>query len=195
MVDVFANASHPFVNPLFEDSTFEVIPIPEADWCKGEWIKRYGDLSCFNSDARLTFYLPGQYQGCFVHDDPDLVNMTYGDVMYPRSALLDRVRKGDWVAFYALLTPPRNRKPIKEERGFYIVAALEAELIIRELQNIEGIADVRRNFILRTYGDQIGHRILENAHTRRWLVSPKLNDRPPKLRMIIVGGARSKRFR
>jgi hypothetical protein len=195
IINVFANASHPFVNPLFEDSTFEVIPIPEADWCKGEWIKRYNDLRCFNSDARLISYLPRRYQHCFVHDDPDLTNMTYGDVMNPRSALLDRVRKGDWVVFYALLTPVKNQRPVKTERGFCIVAAFEVEAIISELPNLKGNAEVRRNFVLRTYGDQIGHRILENAHTRRWLVSPDLNDQPPKLRMIIVGGARSERFR
>ena len=45
ITNVFANASHPFVSPLFEDSTFEVIPIPEGDRFTGDWIKRYGDLS------------------------------------------------------------------------------------------------------------------------------------------------------
>src|SRR5438034_1237923 len=108
IVNVFANASHPFVNPLFEDSTFELVPIPESDAVRGEWIKRYSNLSCFNSKDPLTWYLPGRYRERFVHNDPDLINMTYGDGMAPRSALLERIRKGDWVTFYALLTPMRN---------------------------------------------------------------------------------------
>ena len=35
-----------------------------------------------------------KYHMRFVHNDPDLVNMTYGDVMNPRSGLLDKVARG-----------------------------------------------------------------------------------------------------
>ena len=54
-----------------------------------------------------------------------------------------------------------------------------------------GSAEARRKFIFKKFGRKLGRRIFENAHTRRWLVSPKLNAR---MRMITVGGKRSKRF-
>jgi putative DNA base modification enzyme with NMAD domain len=191
IVNVFANASHPFFNPLFEDGTFELIPIPERDRWKGRWIKRYRDLICFNSDKPLTRHLPRNYHKRFVHNDPDLVNMTYGNGMSPRAALLEKVAKGDWVAFYARLTPIKRGKTVKREAGFYIVAAFEVKNIIRELPHVKGTAETRRKSILKQYGRRLGHRILENAHTRHWLLSPKFSDR---MRMIIVGGRRSRRF-
>jgi hypothetical protein len=117
--------------------------------------------------------------------------MTYGDVVNPRSALLDQVQKRDWVAFYALLTPFKNGTPIKKDRGFYIVAAFEVRRTIRNLPNVNGSAKARRKFVLKRYGRKLGRRILENAHTIRWLISPKLNG---TMRMIIVGGRRSRRF-
>jgi hypothetical protein len=117
--------------------------------------------------------------------------MTYGDVMNPRSGLLDKVAKGNWVVFYALLTPYRDGKPVKKDRDFYIVAAFQVKHVIRELPNIAGSAEARRKFIFKRFGRKLGRRILENAHTRRWLMSPGLND---KMRMIIVGGRRSRRF-
>src|SRR5262245_9101069 len=45
--------------------------------------------------------------------------------------------------------------------------------------------------MLKEYGRPLGYRILENAHTRRRLQDPSLND---TMRMILVGGSRSKRF-
>lgn len=191
-VNVFANASHPFVNPLFEDSTFEIIPIPEGDRYRGKWIKRYKDVLCFNSTDSLTKYLRSQYHERFVHNDPDLVHMTYGDSMNPRSALLDTVAIDDWVAFYALLTAVKHGQPVKDKRAFYIVAAFEVQQVIRELPDLKGNPARRRNFVRNRYGSEMGRRILENAHVRRWLQSPRLNDR---LRLIVVGGPRSARFR
>jgi hypothetical protein len=191
IVNTFANASHSFVNPLYADSTFELIPIPESKSGKGKWIARYRDLRCFNSNQPLTKLISRKYHTRFVHNDPDLVNMTYGDGMNPRSGLLEKLAEGDWVAFYALLTPYRDNAAVKKDRDFYIVAAFQVKHIIRKLPDLQGSAQVRRKFIFKTYGRKLCRRILENAHTRRWLVSPKLND---KMRMIVVGSRRSRRF-
>jgi hypothetical protein len=117
--------------------------------------------------------------------------MTYGDVISPRSGLLDRIRENDWVAFYGLLTPIKTKRSVTKERKFFIVSAFEVKKLIRELPQINGNPEIRRRFILDRFGQTLGRRILENAHTRRWLQSPRLNDR---MRMIIIGGPRSKRF-
>lgn len=191
IVNVFANASHRFVSRLNDDGTFEVIPIPERDRFRGKWIKRYRDLRCHNTDAPLTSLLPEKYHKRRVHDDPDLVHMTYGDVMNPRSGLLEQVTKNDWVAFYGLLTPIKNNIPIRKERSFFIVSAFEVKKVIRKLPDIKGESEKRQRFVLKRFGRKLGRRILENAHTKRWLTSPKLNN---TMRMIIVGGRRSRRF-
>jgi hypothetical protein len=190
IVNVFANASHPFVNPLFEDNTFELIPIPENH--TGRSLLRYRDLRCFNSDELLTRYLPRRYHYRFVHSDPDLVNITYGDVKNPRSTVLDRVARNDWVAFYALLTPIQNGRANKSRRGFYIVAVFQVKAAIRQFGDIRGSRERRRRWIINEYGRRMGHKILENAHTRRWLDSPQSSQ---KMRVIIVGGRGSRRFR
>jgi hypothetical protein len=191
IINVFANTSDPFVNPLFQDSTFELIPIREKKYGAGKWMVKYSDLQCFNSEEPLNRHLPANFHGTYVHNDPDLINMTYGDVKVPRSGLLERIRKKDWVAFYALLTPTRDGTPHKKLRGFYIVAAFEVEEIVRDLPCLFGPATKRQKFILHTYGPNLGHRLLKNAHARRWLDSPSLNG---GMRMILVGSARSRRF-
>ncbi len=136
IVNVFANASHPFVNPLFEDSSFEVVPIPESKKYKGSWIKKYRDLRCFHTGEPLTKYLPNRYHNRHVHDDPDLVKMTYGDVKSPRSGNLEKIMRGDWAVFYALLTPFKNGRPFRKSRAFYIVSTLGVENILRKFPHV-----------------------------------------------------------
>jgi hypothetical protein len=179
------------VNPLFADSTFELVPIREEN-AKGTWILRYRDLRCFNRNGSLAKYLPRRLHGEYVHNDPDLENMTYGDVINSRSSALKELKYGDWVTFYALLTPYRDGKHITSSRRFGIVAAFKVDSIIEWLPNIKGSAQRRYKYIIERYGTKLGRRILQNAHTRRWLQSPKTNQ---DMRIIIVGDRQSIRFR
>ena len=48
LANVGANTSHPFQSPIFDDGTFELLPIPEGRNYPGESLVRYSDFRSFN---------------------------------------------------------------------------------------------------------------------------------------------------
>ena len=88
--------------PIFEDGSFEFIPIPESDPDSTE-SKTY-----MNTEGRtghpLAYYLPVKIKDDSMHVDPEFETFTYGDPTIKRNYLL-KLDKDDLVVFYAGLTP------------------------------------------------------------------------------------------
>lgn len=83
LANVGANSSHrQLFSPLFEDATFEFLPIPEGDrnLDKSRYAVHYPDLrSYYNPDQGLLRYVPQDMWANSCHNDPDFEAFTYGD--------------------------------------------------------------------------------------------------------------------
>lgn len=101
-INVGANSSLPGVRGrLFSDGSFEYIPIPERK-PTAEWVPTYEDLGV---------EVPDELLNRPVHLDPSFASYpccegyTYGDEHGVKAAPLGRLCAGDFVWFYASLTP------------------------------------------------------------------------------------------
>lgn len=121
--------------PIFEDGTFEYIPIME-NWTidgKDSYFVKEGDKTFLvnkngrreiesltdevrtysNIGARnnygggmLSDYIPSQCENAIVHNDPDFSYFTYGDkVNNPRGNQIKELGQGDYLFFVASLVP------------------------------------------------------------------------------------------
>jgi len=127
LANVGANASHRFAGPLFDDSTFEFLPIPEdRDLPPGHTV-RYRDLRSFNRPGSdLLKYVPRRLWDRSTHNDPEFETFTYGDnsETTSRGAALKRLRPGDRLAFLARLERWHQGRATGQF-GFYLVGFLE----------------------------------------------------------------------
>lgn len=87
--------------PVFEDGSFEYIPIPESYETTED--RKYADIAARNGGV-LSDYLPKEYAGRIPHFDPEFEGYTYGDPTRKRSQL-KRLEGGDLLIFYAGLQP------------------------------------------------------------------------------------------
>ena len=165
IINVGVNASHGQLrSPVFDDNTFEFIPIPEHGRRRScpecETLPRYCDLESFNGLDLLKF-IPKKYHHCRVHNDPEFVSYTYGDypTISPRAANLQKLKKGDFIFFLARLVKYKN-EAFTKEAGFYFIGYLAVEDIIKEVT-----ARPKRPIL---------RKIINNAHVRRALYDLKL---------------------
>ncbi len=132
--------------PIFEDGTFEYIPIME-DWTiDGEdsyfvkegdktflinkngkrgvqsltdEVRTYSNIGARNkcSSGMLSDYIPSQYENAIVHNDPDFSHFTYGDrIDDPRGNQIKELRQGDYLFFIASLAPYSKECKSKDRR-------------------------------------------------------------------------------
>src|SRR5512139_833251 len=88
--------------PLFRDGTFEYIPLSEKD-IETEEKRTFQDLEG-SRGQKLSEYLPRKVVNRKIHHDPEFNTFTYADE--GRKAIyLAKLRKGDYLVFYAGLTP------------------------------------------------------------------------------------------
>ena len=150
LVNVGANAAHPYASPLFDDGTFELLPILDPD-ARGPHLVYFRDLrSYYHPHQDLLQYVPQRLRDTPVHHDPEFETFTYGDNCdtSPRAAGLRRVEPGDYLLFLARLVHHRTK-----EAGFYLVGYLEMERIFASLKG--------------RLPDKVVARIGRNAHVRR----------------------------
>ena len=128
LANVGANSSHgQLVSPLFEDDTFELLPIPEIvrtrEAC-GRTV-RYRDLrSHYNPDQDLLQYVPQKMWDNACHNDPEFKTLTYGDNgTNGRSSALTQLREGDALLFIARLER-RTASSRARHSGFYLIGGL-----------------------------------------------------------------------
>jgi hypothetical protein len=124
LANVGVNASHTARSPLFEDGTFELLPIPERHPWRRPML-RLRDL------ARLHIYAPRSWRDLAVHVDPDLASVTptYGDNCRNagRAFSLRRAEPGDLIVFLARLQPENT------PAAFHLVGCLEIENALEDV--------------------------------------------------------------
>jgi hypothetical protein len=93
--------------PIFEDGSFEYIPIPETH-------PETKENQTFNNtrgrkNINFSHYLPQKIHDQPLHYDPEFETYTYGDATSKRKSLL-KLDQEDLLVFYAGLTPYHNDK-------------------------------------------------------------------------------------
>ena len=118
--------------PIFDDGTFEFIPILEFWYentyflrksgrtitiCNGREqegkactleVRTYSTMATRNKKFGkcLSDYIPQEYESAIVHLDPDFEHFTYGDsVDTPKGAQISRLKEGDYIFFVESLAP------------------------------------------------------------------------------------------
>lgn len=129
IANVGVNSSHAISSPLFDDGTFQLIPIPERhEW--GPPMLRLQDLPQFSAG------IPSSWRERAVHLDPDLISPspTYGDNCRHagRAFSLRRATPGDVIVFLA-----RLQKRTKAA-GFYLVGCLDIEDVLVDVTEDPG---------------------------------------------------------
>lgn len=128
LANVGANSSHgQLVSPLFEDGTFELLPIPEIIRTREarERAIRYRDLrSHYNPEQDLLQYIPQKMWDNACHNDPEFKTLTYGDNgTNGRSSALTQLGEGDVLLFIARLER-RTDSSRTGHSGFYLIGGL-----------------------------------------------------------------------
>ena len=144
LANVGSNSSHrQLFSPLFEDGTFEFLPIPEGDrnLDKSRHAVHYRDLrSYYNPDGDLLRYVPQNLWDAACHNDPDFGKFTYGDSgTNGRSSALTQLRKGDVLLFLARLERCIGGERTRQS-GFYLIGGFlvdHARFLTRNAQGQE----------------------------------------------------------
>lgn len=169
VVRVGADSSHYRIrSPIFIDKRFEFVPIPEGE----KWEKlpiphkhpmlRYCDIPCFNNTVRNLGEYVGKDAQTVAHNDPEFVDMTYGDLcdLHSRGVnLIDDTKKGrtgarpgDYLFFLARLEK-HDGSHFTGEAGLYFIGYfhIEARLgpIKAPLANAEEARIGRNSHVLR----------------------------------------------
>jgi hypothetical protein len=160
-------------SPLFEDGTFEYLPIPDGwgldDRTYANQTGRHGRPFVEYFPERLRTKMADQP----VHFDPEFETFTYGDPGTNKRGLL-KLSEGDLLVFYAGL---QRWEP---EVGF--VPGTEHLAIIGYFDVAEATLAADRS------GAELDERFGQNAHVRNWDV---LNDQRDRL-VLVRGGAGSR---
>jgi hypothetical protein len=112
------------LGPLFEDGSFEFIPISEGDAESKE--ERTYQNTLGKSGKSLSTYLPKRVENRTMHFDPEFVTFTYGDPTVKRKYLL-KLEKKDLLIFYAGFTPFKNKK---HKEALYLIGYFTVERVI-----------------------------------------------------------------
>ena len=183
VVNVGTNASHLFCSPIFEDGTFEFIPIPEDRQIDGAHGVQYRDLRSFYSPTEdLSEFIPDRFLDVTTHNDPEFDSFTYGDNcdVNARARALRGVERGDFLFFLARLQ--NYRKELAEltplsEFGFYFVGFIHVDRIYRSVTDPLSTLDLEP--------------INLNAHVRRAMTDDSLWDSF----WVFCGSSWSRRFK
>lgn len=182
LINVGANSANGKLrSPIFEDGTFEFVPIPdyiiEFMRKKKSILIRYKDLPPYNGRKLLDF-IPREFHNMYAHYDPEFETYTYGD--YPsthgRAANLKKIRSGDHIFFLSRLVE-YNGNGFTKNAGFYIIGYFEVDQIFR---NITGKLESNEF-----------EKIAKNAHMIRGECNNQFYDEF----WIFKGSRRSKRFK
>lgn len=110
--------------PIFQDGSFEYIPISEGDQQSKE------DRTYKNTIGRtgkpLSTYLPKGIENRTIHFDPEFETFTYGDPTSKRNYLL-KLSEEDMLVFYAGLSPFQNDK---HKIGLYIIGYFTVKSVL-----------------------------------------------------------------
>lgn len=109
--------------PIFEDGSFEYIPISER--CSSKESRTYGN-TLGRSGKFLASYLPKNVKNRTIHFDPEFETFTYGDPTLKRKYLLG-LERGDLLVFYAGLAHyPKDER----NNALYIIGYFQVDNVI-----------------------------------------------------------------
>jgi len=124
--------------PIFQDGSFEYIPLSESDEKSCER-RTYHDITGIKGKL-LSSYLPPGVADRKVHLDPEFITFTYGDVGRKAGYLL-KLEPGDLLVFYAGLTPQQESE---HPEALYMIAYFTVKEImdfkkysLNQIQNIQ----------------------------------------------------------
>jgi hypothetical protein len=122
------------LGPIFEDGSFEYIPISEDPDCVTKETGTYKNTIGRNGKSFSTYLSKGIWNR-ILHFDPEFATFTYGDPTPKRKDLL-KLEKDDLLVFYAGLTPYNNNK---WKEALYIIGyfAVDRVLDFNKLTNKE----------------------------------------------------------
>jgi len=132
LVNVGTNASHGFCSPVFEDRTFEFLPIPEDRHLPEAYGIRFSQLRSFYDPLRdLLKYVPNKYRDYTAHNDPEFDTFTYGDNcdLNSRAMSLSNVSRGDYLLFISRMEIWKEGVATGEH-GFYFPGFIHVEKIV-----------------------------------------------------------------
>jgi hypothetical protein len=150
--------------PIFDDGTFEYIPIPEGGNTAED--RTYAGLAARRRGV-LADFLPSSLRDATPHLDPEFATFTYGDPTRNKRRQLAKLMPGDLLVFYAGLEPPNS---VDASRLFFI-----AYFTIRNAYDFQAMPQPDRPEVLAN--------VAGNAHVKR---SPLDSD------LVIVRGDRSR---
>lgn len=111
------------LGPIFEDGTFEYIPMSESFQSKEHRTYRSTTGRCGHP---LSTYLPREIENKIIHFDPEFETFTYGDPTLKRKYLL-KLEKDDLLVFYAGLTPFKNDR---YKEALYVIGYFTIEYVV-----------------------------------------------------------------
>lgn len=132
-------ASDGMLGPVFEDGTFEYVPIPD-DHCLDS--RTYGSARGRHGASLLEYFpenLQTKYRNQPIHFDPEFKTFTYGDPTTPKASLR-RLQKGDLLVFYGGL----RGWDIHVKPGLYIIGYFR--ILCAGLATDFGRLDLKRLF-------------------------------------------------
>jgi hypothetical protein len=166
-------------SPIFSDKTFEFISIKEpkknVKYCDDS--SHYNSIKCFNNAKKnLAEYLPDELHNYNAHHDPDLVNLTYGDVHSSRAGNLKKVSTGDIILFLARLYHyDLSREKFLKPNSLYFISSFDVE------ENLE---------FDKNSTEPVNKRIQQNSHYKKLK-----KGETEKFRVIIGKKSNSYRFK
>ena len=138
--------------PLFEDNSFEYIPIPESSETTEE--RTYDDLPA-RTGGRLSAYVP-HLASRIPHFDPEFESFTYGDLSKNKRSQLSRLTTNDLLIFYSSLSPKDvDVGPRLCVIGYFVVdtvydlAAMSPDERDATFENVESNAHTKREGLTR----------------------------------------------
>jgi hypothetical protein len=111
------------LGPIFDDGTFEFIPIDARRDCLG---RTYGNTAGRHGRKLIDYFPEGRktkMQSAPLHFDPEFETFTYGDPTTPKQ-VLKKLEEGDLLVFYAGLQGWGN---CKTPPGLYIIGFFAVE--------------------------------------------------------------------
>lgn len=114
------------LGPIFPDSTFEYVPIPENPQYASTRSVYYKELPARHGGT-LAQYVPLRYREAAAHYDPEFETFTYGDPTPKKRTQLLRLEDGDLFVFYAGLRPVGSSTPSRLYIiGYFTVASAQS---------------------------------------------------------------------
>jgi hypothetical protein len=165
------------LGPIFQDRTFEYIPIPETRPTSENnvYIKMKGRYG-----RDLTEFMPNKYWYSQPHHDPEFTTYTYGDPSFPKRNQLSKLKPGDLLIFYAGLEPENS----KNKSQLFVIGYFDIEKVydFKEIQKLQ-------------YGS-VFREVPNNAHSKIYFRLKELGTEYLDDNLIIIKGnsRRSKLF-